>query len=92
MFEKFSVSDVDASGSGGEYTVQAGFGWTNGVALWAAANYGKVLAAPVCPDVATEASLSSGDASESGASPTTQRSGLVASIIAVAAGLVVALA
>ncbi|KAH9831342.1 trehalase-domain-containing protein, partial [Rhodofomes roseus] len=51
MFEKFNTTDVDSSGSGGEYTVQAGFGWTNGVVLWIAANYGHVLAAPDCPDI-----------------------------------------
>ncbi|EJC98505.1 trehalase [Fomitiporia mediterranea MF3/22] len=49
MFEKFSASDVDSAGRGGEYTVQAGFGWTNGVVLWVASRYGKVLAAPTCP-------------------------------------------
>ena len=31
MFEKFSIRDVDSGGRGGEYPVQAGFGWTNGV-------------------------------------------------------------
>ncbi|KAI0917618.1 hypothetical protein AcW1_007218 [Taiwanofungus camphoratus] len=51
MFEKFSISDVDSSGSGGEYTVQAGFGWTNGVVLWIASNYGQILVAPQCPDL-----------------------------------------
>ncbi|KAJ7505883.1 trehalase [Mycena galericulata] len=55
MFEKFSISDIDSSGSGGEYTVQAGFGWTNGVVLWVASNYGKVLVAPQCPDLLTVA-------------------------------------
>ena len=49
MFEKFSNSDVDSAGRGGEYTVQAGFGWTNGVVLWAASNYGHLLVAPQCP-------------------------------------------
>lgn len=49
MFEKFSNLNVDSSGFGGEYTVQAGFGWTNGVLLWAAANYGPLLVAPQCP-------------------------------------------
>jgi alpha,alpha-trehalase len=49
MYEKFSNLNVDSSGSGGEYTVQAGFGWTNGVLLWVAANYGQVLVAPQCP-------------------------------------------
>jgi alpha,alpha-trehalase len=50
MFEKFSISDVDSSGRGGEYTVQAGFGWTNGVLLWVASTFGEQLVAPVCPD------------------------------------------
>ena len=50
MFEKFSISDVDSSGRGGEYTVQAGFGWTNGVVLWVANTFGEQLVAPVCPD------------------------------------------
>jgi alpha,alpha-trehalase len=31
MFEKFNITDTDAAGGGGEYTVQVGFGWTNGV-------------------------------------------------------------
>ncbi|KAF8526994.1 glycoside hydrolase [Hysterangium stoloniferum] len=49
MFEKFSVLDVDAAGVGGEYTVQAGFGWTNGVVLWVAGEFGKILNTPACP-------------------------------------------
>lgn len=56
MFEKFSNLDIDSAGRGGEYTVQAGFGWTNGVLLWVASNYGQQIAAPQCPsllDVAT---------------------------------------
>ena len=50
MFEKFSITDVDSSGRGGEYTVQAGFGWTNGVVLWVASTFGEKLVSPVCPD------------------------------------------
>ena len=50
MFEKFSIRDVDSSGRGGEYTVQAGFGWTNGVVLWVTSTFGEQLVAPVCPD------------------------------------------
>ena len=50
MFEKFSISDVNSSGRGGEYTVQAGFGWTNSVLLWVASTFGEQLVAPVCPD------------------------------------------
>lgn len=64
MFEKFSTSDIDSAGRGGEYTVQAGFGWTNGVLLWVASTYGNVLVAPQCPDllaqVGTSASTGSG--------------------------------
>ena len=34
MYEKYNVSDPDARpGAGGEYPVQNGFGWTNGVVL-----------------------------------------------------------
>ncbi|KAG2368678.1 Six-hairpin glycosidase-like protein [Suillus spraguei] len=55
MFEKFSNLNVDVSGSGGEYTVQAGFGWTNGVLLWVASTYGEQLVAPQCPPVGTAA-------------------------------------
>lgn len=51
MYEKFSNLNVDSSGSGGEYTVQIGFGWTNGVLLWAVATYGHLLIAPQCPQL-----------------------------------------
>ncbi|KAG2140240.1 glycoside hydrolase family 37 protein [Suillus bovinus] len=51
MFEKFSNLNVDSSGYGGEYTVQAGFGWTNGVLLWVASTYGEQLVAPQCPPI-----------------------------------------
>ena len=33
MFEKFNVSVQGAPGGGGEYVIQVGFGWTNGVIL-----------------------------------------------------------
>lgn len=33
MFEKYDAVDPGKFGGGGEYVVQAGFGWTNGVAL-----------------------------------------------------------
>lgn len=51
MFEKFSNLDINSAGRGGEYTVQAGFGWTNGVLLWAASVYGDALVAPQCPSL-----------------------------------------
>ncbi|EIW74891.1 glycoside hydrolase family 37 protein [Coniophora puteana RWD-64-598 SS2] len=47
------ILEVDLSGYGGEYTVQAGFGWTNSVLLCVAATYGDVLAAPECPLIST---------------------------------------
>lgn len=31
--------------------MQAGFGWTNGVVLWIAKNYGQVLERPACPEL-----------------------------------------
>ena len=51
MYEKFNLLDLDTAGSGGEYTVQAGFGWTNGVVLWVAANYGPLIQTPNCPAI-----------------------------------------
>ncbi|XP_076265432.1 trehalase-like [Rhynchophorus ferrugineus] len=33
MFEKYDAIDIGKYGGGGEYEVQKGFGWTNGVAL-----------------------------------------------------------
>ncbi|KAI0088616.1 glycoside hydrolase [Irpex rosettiformis] len=80
MFEKFSMSDIDSAGRGGEYTVQAGFGWTNGVVLWIASTYGDVLVAPNCPDVLAEAQSQSTSSQTSGASG---RDGLSASGIVV---------
>lgn len=62
MYEKFSNLNVDSSGYGGEYTVQAGFGWTNGVSLWVAANYGHLLVAPQCPPLIASATSSSSGA------------------------------
>lgn len=63
MFEKFSIRDIDSGGRGGEYTVQAGFGWTNGVALWVANNFGGKLVAPTCPDPLVEAGVGSSSGS-----------------------------
>ncbi|KAG9308857.1 glycoside hydrolase family 37 protein [Chiua virens] len=64
MYEKFSNLNVDSSGFGGEYTVQTGFGWTNGVLLWATATYGQLLATPQCPSLAP---LVAAESSTSGA-------------------------
>lgn len=66
MFEKFSILDVDSSGRGGEYTVQTGFGWTNGVVLYIASTYGKVLAAPDCPPIDLNAGSTGGGSGSGG--------------------------
>jgi alpha,alpha-trehalase len=33
MFEKYNVEDISLSAGGGEYPLQDGFGWTNGIAI-----------------------------------------------------------
>ncbi|KAG0175338.1 hypothetical protein DFQ28_003600 [Apophysomyces sp. BC1034] len=47
MFEKFDVRNLGAAGSGGEYEVQTGFGWTNGVAMWILNRFSNITA-PDC--------------------------------------------
>jgi len=63
MFEKFNQFDLDQAGQGGEYTVQSGFGWSNGVAIWLGRNYGDRLVAPNCPAIEAESSNSGGSMS-----------------------------
>ncbi|XP_078608689.1 trehalase-like [Branchiostoma floridae x Branchiostoma japonicum] len=46
MWEKYDVETGEHPGSGGEYDVQVGFGWTNGVVLHLLDKYGHVLRAP----------------------------------------------
>ena len=43
MFEKYDVHAPGQPGGGGEYVVQAGFGWTNGVVLELLVKYGASL-------------------------------------------------
>ncbi|TNN01137.1 hypothetical protein fugu_010519 [Takifugu bimaculatus] len=43
MFEKYDVRQEGKPGAGGEYNVQLGFGWTNGVALQLLDRYGATL-------------------------------------------------
>ncbi|KAM6973025.1 trehalase [Aplochiton taeniatus] len=45
MFEKYDVNGDGKPGGGGEYEVQLGFGWTNGVALQLLDQYGGRLTA-----------------------------------------------
>ncbi|QRV98076.1 trehalase [Ceratobasidium sp. AG-Ba] len=48
MFEKLNATSPTTAGGGGEYGVQTGFGWTNGVAIWIAKQYGAILDDPNC--------------------------------------------
>jgi alpha,alpha-trehalase len=41
------------------FFLQAGFGWTNGLVLWIASNYGNKLNAPDCPLLTAEGAKSS---------------------------------
>lgn len=43
MFEKYSDEAINARGGGGEYAVVEGFGWTNGVLIWAAVSKGSCI-------------------------------------------------
>ncbi|EFB27349.1 hypothetical protein PANDA_021314 [Ailuropoda melanoleuca] len=43
MFEKYDISNGGQPGGGGEYEVQEGFGWTNGVVLMLLDCYGDRL-------------------------------------------------
>ncbi|XP_059563721.1 trehalase isoform X1 [Myotis daubentonii] len=43
MYEKYDISSGGQPGGGGEYEVQEGFGWTNGVALMLLDHYGDRL-------------------------------------------------
>ncbi|QRV98077.1 trehalase [Ceratobasidium sp. AG-Ba] len=53
MYEKLNALSATKAGTGGEYHVQTGFGWTNGVALWIAKNYGAILDNPSCGNSTT---------------------------------------
>ena len=46
MFEKYSAVAIGDAGHGGEYIVQDGFGWTNGVMLELLRDHGDWLQAP----------------------------------------------
>jgi alpha,alpha-trehalase len=48
MFEKYDATRVGIPGHGGEYQVQEGFGWTNGVALYLLKKYGQQLNIKSC--------------------------------------------
>lgn len=41
MYEKYVATEMGGHGGGGEYEIQTGFGWTNGVALDLLSMYGE---------------------------------------------------
>lgn len=43
MYEKYIATELGGHGGGGEYNIQIGFGWTNGVILDLLAKYGQHL-------------------------------------------------
>ncbi|KAF2119237.1 Six-hairpin glycosidase-like protein [Lophiotrema nucula] len=51
MFEKYSDESTNAAGGGGEYAVVEGFGWTNGVLIWAVDKFGQQLQTPDCGNI-----------------------------------------
>ncbi|KAK3335362.1 glycoside hydrolase family 37 protein [Cercophora scortea] len=51
MFEKYADNATNVAGSGGEYTVVEGFGWTNGVLLWTVDTFGNNLTRPNCGNI-----------------------------------------
>jgi alpha,alpha-trehalase len=48
MFEKYSDQSLNEAGSGGEYEVVVGFGWSNGVLIWTADTFRDRLQTPAC--------------------------------------------
>ncbi|ODA80388.1 hypothetical protein RJ55_03346 [Drechmeria coniospora] len=51
MFEKYNDDSTNVAGGGGEYEVVEGFGWTNGVLIWAVDTFGNDLKRPDCGDI-----------------------------------------
>lgn len=55
MFEKYSDQSLNEAGSGGEYEVVVGFGWSNGVLIWTADTFRDQLQTPVCDGLVSAA-------------------------------------
>jgi alpha,alpha-trehalase len=61
IFEKYADESTNAAGGGGEYEVVEGFGWSNGVLIWAVDVFGEKLKTPECGNL-TAANLGGGAA------------------------------
>lgn len=60
IFEKYHAQMIGEPGGGGEYIVQEGFGWSNGVILYVLKEFGLQLKAPSkCPEFLMEKPLRS---------------------------------
>lgn len=59
FFEKYHAQLIGQPGGGGEYVVQDGFGWTNGVLLWMIKKYGDEIAIDPseCPPIGRPTNL-----------------------------------
>ncbi|KAK4449215.1 glycoside hydrolase [Podospora aff. communis PSN243] len=51
MFEKYGDNATNVAGGGGEYEVVEGFGWTNGVLIWAVDTFANQLKRPDCGNI-----------------------------------------
>jgi alpha,alpha-trehalase len=51
IFEKYDSTTTNAAGGGGEYEVVEGFGWSNGVLIWAGDVFGQQLQTPQCGNI-----------------------------------------
>jgi alpha,alpha-trehalase len=51
IFEKYADESTNAAGGGGEYEVVEGFGWSNGVLIWAVDTFGEQLKTPECGNI-----------------------------------------
>ncbi|RDA88721.1 putative trehalase [Ophiocordyceps camponoti-leonardi (nom. inval.)] len=65
MFEKYADNSTNSAGGGGEYEVVEGFGWSNGVLIWAADVFASELRRPDCGAVEPVAPSSSSSSSSS---------------------------
>ncbi|AEO70020.1 9fd4d0db-228e-4fe1-8548-bea1feac3ea8 [Thermothielavioides terrestris] len=68
MFEKYADNSTNVAGSGGEYEVVEGFGWSNGVLIWAADVFGAQLKRPDCGNITAAHTSGSGAQKRSGGS------------------------
>ncbi|KAH7128324.1 trehalase precursor [Dendryphion nanum] len=57
MFEKYADNSTSLAGGGGEYAVVEGFGWTNGVLIWAVDTFGQRLKTPDCGNLSAARKL-----------------------------------